>query len=546
MNLRPCCFSFILFCLFSVVCAAEPADSIIKNAEADLAKFEGQADGLTADRKSSVRRLLKLVNLAHERLDSSKNKDAPSWQKANERFITLKTRLNDLLTPDENKSTTSQAKPTASTSAAPSTSTTESAVRPLVSGERVRVKKLIRDINSVDESIVTTGPSPLQDSNEVAKYQKRIKQFQEALQRYPQLDDPDVQAARQAYNALLKKLEGEYNRARGQSQELGDVQARLATIRQNFNDYPAPKPLALPFDEVAAQSWVKQASQARTVADHNFKELKQIAPLAYLPQTVGTPESGAPFDASDLQRMLAYCSTLVKEVEGSYAATAQSLDSRLKTIESDVVNRWNLDPNDPEKRWRFIGKGQALDAHQVFDEAITMAQSSVYLESALNRDTSKAEAVISQLQDAKSSFDKNAQIALRESQLPKAASKDSARQKIAKEVLKNPDYEFGEFGTIVLTTPKIIEREKKHSELEIDDAEVTLGGDLKVSGTETTWTYKWEEFKFAVPLKESDSDIWYIWWITAKKYSSGGNRTPIGYWVSGKATQGNEILPENF
>ena len=117
---------------------------------------------------------------------------------------------------------------------------------------------------------------------------------------------------------------------------------------------------------------------------------------------------------------------------------------------------------------------------------------------------------------------------------------------IAKEILEVPKYEFGKYGRIVLTTKEVIDRERKDSEVKIDDAKLTLSGDLKMSGTETTWTYKWKEFKFAVPLKETDSDTWYIWWITAKNFSSGGNRTPINQWISGDATKGNPILKKNM
>jgi hypothetical protein len=48
-----------------------------------------------------------------------------------------------------------------------------------------------------------------------------------------------------------------------------------------------------------------------------------------------------------------------------------------------------------------------------------------------------------------------------------------------------------------------------------------------------------------MPLKETDSDTWYIWWLTAKNFSSGGSRTPLNKWISGEANKGNRILPKN-
>jgi len=99
---------------------------------------------------------------------------------------------------------------------------------------------------------------------------------------------------------------------------------------------------------------------------------------------------------------------------------------------------------------------------------------------------------------------------------------------------------------IVLATKAIVEREKQVSRAEIKEVDVSLSGDITLSETETTWAYKWQEFKFATPLKETNSDDWYICWVVAKKFSSGSEGTPIGEWVSGAATKGDRILEKNF
>jgi hypothetical protein len=89
------------------------------------------------------------------------------------------------------------------------------------------------------------------------------------LNRYLQLDDPLVKAARAEYMALKKALNSEVKRAREQLSQLGDVQARMALLQQNFDKFPVPKPMLLPFDKNAVSQWVKQASAARTVGEHN-------------------------------------------------------------------------------------------------------------------------------------------------------------------------------------------------------------------------------------------------------------------------------------
>jgi hypothetical protein len=174
-----------------------------------------------------------------------------------------------------------------------------------------------------------------------------------------------------------------------------------------------------------------------------------------------------------------------------------------------------------------------------------IALSSLYLQQALKQNLDATKKILTKLDQAEKDFKLKRKIALSSSQLPKAKSNDAKRLEIAKQILQIPKYEFGEFGPIVLTTEKIIQREKKTSQLKIDDAKLSLSGDVKFSGTETSWTYKWQEFKFAVPLKE-DNGTWFIWWITAKKFSSGSAKTPIGNWISGSTTKGNPIPKENF
>lgn len=524
--------------------AIEPADNTIKNALTDIIRFEQQSQGLTSSRASNVNRILKLMNLSYERLQGSPNQTDPSWQEVNQRYVNLKAQLEQLLAPAANAAPT-PTQPSAPTTKATAPTTTSGHVPELVSGQRVRLKKLLRDITNVHESLVTTGPSPFQAASEVEARQKRLRQFEAALKRYPQVTDSDVKAARQAYEKYRQALSAEFQRSRQQLQELGDAQQRLATLEANTQQYPVPALLVIPFSQEQATAWVAAASKARTVAEHNIKELQKIAPLAYLPETRGTPQTGAAYDASDVDRLQRGANGRLQQIEAVYQQMATDLKSRLTHIENEVLKRFGADPKG-ERSWIYLQKKSQSDADQLYTQAIAEANSAVYLEEALSRDSSAAKAVIAKIEQAQKDFTKNRTIALNSSRLPTSKSKNKELLSIAKKIVENPKYEFGQYGPIVLTTDKVVERERKDSEVDIDDAEITIGGDLKMSGTETTWTYKWKEFKFAVPLKETDSEEWYVWWITAKKFSSGGARTPIDTWVSGQATKGNLILKKNF
>jgi len=521
-------------------------DNVIKNARLDIARFEKQANGLTPARASHARRILKLLTLSHARLKQSTHQDEADWQAVDRRYQSLKAQLEGIIAGQQGtvKNEVATQTKAETTSAKPGAKQTKSTAA-LVSGQRVRVKKLARDINSVSDSIVTNGPSLLQDRNKVLAYQKRMKQFATALGRYPQLEDPDVKQARAAYLKLKNKLSEEFERAKGQLARLGNVQQRLAVIEANSRKYAVPSRLTIPFDQNQAQAWVKAASSARTVAEHNLKELSAIAPLAYLPNNPGTPQTGAPYDANDIKRLTRFSQSNLKKVQASYRALSNELSQRLNHVVSELSRRYQVAP-DSDKRWVYLGKGRKDEALAEFGKGKQVALSSIYLETALGRQPQQAQQALDKLQHAEQGFMKNYRIALEGSRLPDAKSTDKKLQQIARQIVEKPRYKFGQHGKVVLTTDKIIERERKNSEIHIDDAQLTLGGEIKMKGTETVWTYKWKEFRFAVPIKEADSNDWYIWWITAKNFSSGGPKTPLNEWVSGKATQGNRILEKNL
>lgn len=525
--------------------SAEPADKIIKDALADIQRFEQQASGLTPARASNARRILKLVNLSFDRLKTSSNQSDPSYQEVNQRYESLKGQLEGLINPTAASSNTTATPSPVATKNAEVTRNPTTDVPELVSGQRVRVKKLVKDIGNVQSSLVTTGPSTLQDPNEVAARKKRLTQFEEALARYPQVNDPDVQAARQAYESYRQLLSAEFKRAQEQLAQLGDVQQRLKTLAENAQTYAVPAALSIPFNETEAKAWVDASSKARTVAEHNLKQLAQIAPLAYLPNQVGTPQTGSPYDADDLNRMIQNSRMMLTEIQSRYEGMAAQLNNQMDHITNSVLSRWQEDP-DSDKRYLFLQKDRQDEAFKLYDESMQMAQSSVFLETALGREAKTAEDMIAKVKAAKKEFLRKRDIALNTSRMPKAASKDKKMLKIAKEIVENPKYEFGQHDKIVLTTEAIVERERKDSEIDIDDVDVSLSGDVTMSGTETTWTYKWKEFKFAVPLKDDETDTWHIWWITAKNFSSGGPNTPLNKWISGSTTKGNQILKKNF
>lgn len=404
----------------------------------------------------------------------------------------------------------------------------------LVSGQRVRVKKLARDITNVRDSINTEGPSELQDPEIVAKYKKRLDQFTEAVKRYPQVEDPDVITARNEYSALRTTLQKEYERAKSQLEKLGDVPARLRQIENRDQEYPVPEVLKLPFNETQASTWLQASSKARTAAEFDFKQLQEIAPIAHLPeQTVSGRMTEYSF--RDIDRLGRVVRSRFDSVQTGYQQTISNIDSRLQELGNQV-----------QKGSASANAERVTQDRANLDEMIAVAESSVILETVLQRTTESAQAVLETVHQRRKDYDLDRENAIDKTRLPAAASTDPERLQIAEQIIAIPRYEFGEHGPIVLNTAEIKEHEKETSEIDIDKVDVSLSGDLTMSGTKTTWFYKWQQFQFAVPLREEGSDLWRIFYINAKYFTSGGPVTPLNEWISGGVVEGDLIREANF
>ena len=422
------------------------------------------------------------------------------------------------------------------------------AVRPLVSGERVRVKKLARDMESAMQTLNQGGVKPFQDPAYIEKWNATVERYRSAVAKFPQADDPDVQAAAAKLAELEKMVAYGTREAAKQTAELGDVQAILAGIEKALRENRAPGWLPAPFDADEARNWLKKAAHAQQVAKKAAAEIQRIAPTANLPLTRGTVQQGAAYDKQDLDRLFRFANSILSDVDEAVNKTAANLKSQFDAQDQELAYYRELDPDDDKHRMNaFLQEGAEARIYGELDRQLAFAESVVAYQRAFGKEPTQVSAArVAEIKELRRTYAENRRKALGDSKLPAPKSTDSARLAIAEQILAEPSYEYGEHGPVVLTTPEIVERTKTVSRAEIKDVDVSLSGDITLSGTETTWNYAWEEFKFATPIKEDDSDEWYIWWITAKKYSSGWERTPIGQWVSGGATKGDLIPRENF
>ena len=422
------------------------------------------------------------------------------------------------------------------------------AAAPLVSGERVRVKKLARDMESAMRTLDQGGVRPFQDPAYAAKWRQSVERFRAALRRYPQTDDPDVRTAAAKLTELENMVAFGTKEAARQNDELGDVQERLAKIEADLRAHRAPPWLPAPFSDDEVAAWIRTAATAKNAARQAVQEIQRIAPVANLPPNPGAVQDGAPYDKQDLDRLLHFAGGISRDVDDAVKQTFETLKHRFSEQNRELDYYRELDPANEQHRMNaFLREGAEAEIYAGLDRHLAFAKSVMAYQRALGKNpTAGSVARIDEIAALRHAYAANRLKALGASRLPKAKSTDADRVAIAEKILANPDYRFGEHGPIVLTTADIVEKSKTVGRADIKDVDVSLSGTITLSGTETTWNYAWKEFKFATPVKETGKNEWYVWWITAKNFSSGWERTPIGVWVSGGATKGDRILPVNF
>ena len=395
----------------------------------------------------------------------------------------------------------------------------------------MRVKKLIRDMQGVVASISGEGPSPFQDPEIVAQRKKSFDQHTAAIKRYPQKNDPDVMAMRAAYQQLGATLKQEFERSREQLKIVGNAFERLATIDNRDKEYPVPAALQPPFTQTDAQAWLAAGSKARTAAEFDMQQFKEIKTYAYLPEQTVSGRM-AQYSFRDIDRLSRNVQSRFNSVQAGYGTTHANIKRRLAELDNQV---------------QAPSAGHDLDTiqrhRQALDDMVPVARSVVHLESVLKRPTNDANTHVEALQQRRTSYDRELDALIDRVRMPEPKSPDATMLAIAEEVLKNPRYEFGAHGPIVLTSTGMTEREKQSSEIDFDKAEVS-GNTLKLSGTETTWTYRWREFHFMTALREPGTDLWRLHQITPKYFTSGGTNTPLNSWISGGVVA-TDLIREN-
>ena len=526
--------------LVSSAVAAEPADAAIKGALSDVEKYEKQFAASTPVNKAAVNRTLKLLTLTKERLDASPNQTDASWKEVDARRAALVARLSQMLDPANANAVT---KPAAGPAASAPASTPR--VKEMISQERVRVRKLARDVESVLDTMNQGGVKPFQDKAYVDRFQQSYDRFKETLDRYADFKtDPDVKVAAEKLAEFENLLAFGRNHAAKEIAELGDVQERLAALEADLGRLSRPDVPAEPYEKDALVDWVKRVAAIRQAVVKLHEPLPAIKERAHLPDTRLTVGQGGAYDFNDVLRleraMIERVNTIDRDVEKLTEHLA-FLSTHLKT---ELENNFNFDPANPVDQARhFLTEGRAGEVRTGLSRRLQTATEAAAYARLLNQPTLSDRLELVELARRTAERYETDYLKARELvRMPKPATDDAELRSIATRTLAGYDM-VGEIERLVINADKR-RLKKETSEEKFDQIDVSLSGEITLTGTKTTYFYEWYEFQVATA--EPVGDKHFIFYNTLKYFTSGSSITPLNKWVIGGRFQGAEIPRENI
>ncbi len=444
-------FLFLIFIFIGPAHADTGIDRQVKNALADITKYEQQFAGQTSVNKNSVKRTLKLLKLTRQRLDSAADHSHPSWLEADERHTALVTHLNNLLTPAKAPAappvTTTKSGTTATATEAPAqsspTSATPAPAKQMISQDHVRIKKLTRDITSVTETVDKAGPKPFQDPLYVEKNQKTLNSFHQSLGRYADFpDDKGVIAATEAYQKLEKMLVFGKDHAAKELAAIGDPQQRLTAVHQSLNQLKIPATPQQPFKQGELRQWLANLIKVRNGAIKTYQPLPELKKRAYLPDTRLTVEQGGAYDMKDVVRYDRYLRDIVSKIDKDVNSFTANLDLSVRHTSESLSFYDKLDPADRSHQTsHFLSKGRADEVRQqLASKEMQVGEASDYANFLKHKNYSERIALLDRIKKVTVQYENNYQKALELIRMPKAASTDSDLMEIAEKTLANPKY----------------------------------------------------------------------------------------------------------
>ncbi len=414
----------------------------------------------------------------------------------------------------------------------------------MISQQRVRVKKLKRDIDSSISAMDQAGTKPFQDPKYIQQRKNRLQNFQVQLGKYNQFsNDPDVVAAHNSLARYEKMLAFGIDFANKQKGNMGDPQQTLAGIEKGIQTLQIPAVPERPLKQGHVEPWLRSLATVRNTAVTLYKPIPTIKQSAHLPNTPGTVQQGAPYDKNDVLRLERALQSKVSKIDGSLKQFSMDLNLSKEHLTRDVARYGDFNPADrTHQQNHFLGEGKADAIRAEIAKARTHFSESITFSTLLKRaDVKDYQQALVMVKQTEAKFEENYTKALGLVRMPEAQSDDDDLLEIAEEILEKES--AGKIRRMVITKDKV-NRSRKTSEIEITDADLSLDGTVTLKGNETTYTYEWDEFQVATA--ETSGGKTYIHYTKLRNFSSGGPKTPIDRWIIGNRFKASEIPEKNI
>jgi hypothetical protein len=457
-----------------------------------------------------VKRTLKLLTLTRQRLDSSPNRSSPSWQKADARYQALVKYLNGLLEPKKSVvKAPGQALGKTSAVQKSVVSATHAGNRKMISQQRVRIKKLNRDILSAMDTLDKGGPKPFQDPGYVNKQRNRMDSFKAALGRFSNFpNDTDVITTKQSLEKMENMMTFGRNYAAEEIKVLGNVQERLRTIYSQIHKMRVPATPKYPLKRGDLSRWLVALSTLRQNAVKLYAPLPQIKQRAYLPHTLRTIEQGGAYDLQDVDLMERSLSRIVNKIDQKLKTFSSNLELNLQHVTETLSFYDTFDPSDPQ---HFLWEERAEHIRADLSSNMTLVSEAAEFDRLLKRPTQKDKLrLLERVKSTAAVYEKKYQQARKMARMPKPATSDSQLEKIARQTLTNPKYEYvGEIKRLVINTEKV-HREKDTGTVKFDKVDVSLGGMSKCQVRRRRIIMPGMSFRWPPPNRSAINTIFFI------------------------------------
>ena len=447
------------------------------------------------------------------------------------------------------QTTTSSSSSTSAPTKKSSSSATSTAPKQIISQQKVRIKKLKRDVDSVIDTIDKAGVKPFQDKKVVQKYQKSLDRFKQSIGKYSDFaTDSSVIAASESISKMEQFITFGKQKAAQDMAKLGDVQSRLRAIHQTTKKLKVPAEPPIPSKKGQVGQWLTELGNARQTAIKIYKPLPEIYKLAYLPDTRFTVEQTGIYEKSDVSRLDQSLRGIVAKVDESLKKFSVNLDLNVRHVEKWLNSQNYSDFSSNQDRLSFLVNLGEVDPEKVYGREIQLLSEAIVFSRQLKtKDLDARVDLLKRVENGKGLYLAKIDKALKSARMPKAVSTDPALLKIARKALETAiepsDAKLGEIKRLVITSKKV-HRSSDVSNETFDRIDINSSGNLTMSGTSITYHFEWDEFSVVSAEKVGGKN--YIFYNAFTYYTEGGRKTPLNQWVVSSRSQGAEIQEDNI